>query len=110
MDKLSHLILHQVDIGKWISPRAGRNGPFISHLMFADDLLLYGRASVEQMQCVLQVLDQFCSLSGQQVSIEKSCLYFSKNVTPQVRRDLVQLSGFREASDLGKYLGVRLIG
>jgi hypothetical protein len=40
MDKLSHLIMEAIDDGKWKPMRAGRNGPLISHLMFADDLLL----------------------------------------------------------------------
>jgi hypothetical protein len=40
MDKLSHLILHTVNQGVWRGIQAGRNGPMVSHLMFADDLLL----------------------------------------------------------------------
>jgi hypothetical protein len=39
MDKLSHLIAEATETGKWKPMRAGRNGPYISHLMFADDLL-----------------------------------------------------------------------
>ncbi|PNY01103.1 ribonuclease H [Trifolium pratense] len=33
MDKLSHLILEEVEKGDWKTMRAGRHGPFISHLM-----------------------------------------------------------------------------
>ncbi|MCH80961.1 hypothetical protein A2U01_0001739, partial [Trifolium medium] len=49
MDKLSHLILHEVNRGKWCGIKAGRNGPMVSHLMFADDLLLFGEANELQM-------------------------------------------------------------
>lgn len=49
MDKLSHLISHAVDNGRWKPMRAGRNGPMVSHLMFAADLLLFGKASVEHL-------------------------------------------------------------
>jgi hypothetical protein len=39
MDKLSHLIMHGVENGIWQTTKVGRNGPVVSHLMFADDLL-----------------------------------------------------------------------
>jgi len=90
--------------------RAGRNGPLIPHLMFADDLLLFSEATKEQMGGVLNILNDFCQLSGQQVSHEKTSIMFSKNVSSQVRGELVALSGFCEASSLEKYLGVSILG
>ncbi|GAU35481.1 hypothetical protein TSUD_384360 [Trifolium subterraneum] len=110
MDKLSHMISQAVDGGKWVGIRAGRAGPIISHLMFADDLLLYGKATVEHMQCVIKVLDDFCILSGQMVSQEKTSILFSKNVPQEVKTMLQNISGFRVTSSLEKYLGVPLTG
>lgn len=37
----------------------------MSHLMFADDLVLFGEASERQMSCVLSILNLFCAISGQ---------------------------------------------
>jgi ribonuclease HI len=82
----------------------------VSHLMFADDLLLFGEASEKQMQCVMDTLNKFCSLSGQEVSQEKTSILFSKNVRRCMRDKLLHMSGFRETYDLGKYLGVPLNG
>ncbi|MCH87265.1 ribonuclease H, partial [Trifolium medium] len=96
--------------GEWRAIRAGRNGPFISHLMFADDLLLFGEATELQMSCVIRILNLFCRLSGQQVSAEKTSIYFSRNVSRSMHVCLSNMSGFRETSDLGRYLGVALIG
>ncbi|PNX75251.1 ribonuclease H, partial [Trifolium pratense] len=110
MDKLSHLILHEVNIGKWRGIKAGRNGPMVSHLMFADDLLLFGEAKEEQMQCVINTLNNFCNLSGQEVSQEKTSIYFSKNASREIRNKLLRISGFKETSSLGRYLGVPLLG
>lgn len=93
MDKLSHLIAQEVEEGNWVGLRAGRRGPVISHLMFADDLLLFGRASVSQLECVLRVLNTFCLLSGHQVSKEKTPILFSRNVTGALKRELVQMLG-----------------
>jgi hypothetical protein len=110
MDKLSHLITHCVQEGEWKPMRAGRNGPLISHLMFADDLILFAEANPTQMRFVLNTLNQFCQLSGQQVSHEKTSIMFSRNVCSQMREELTMLSGFNEASSLGKHLGVPLVG
>lgn len=90
--------------------RAGRNGPLVSHLMFADDLLLFGEASTNQMKCVTDILSLFCRLSGQQVSQEKTSIIFSKNVDRSTRDQLRIMSGFRETNVLGKYLGVPVTG
>jgi hypothetical protein len=93
MDKLSHLIIHAVNSGKWRGIKAGREGPMVSHLMFADDLLLFGEATEKQMQCVLDNLNQFCNLSGQEVSYEKTSILFSKNVRRSMRDKLINMSG-----------------
>lgn len=44
MDKLSHMIMDAVRSGKWTGVKAGMKCPKISHLMFAIDLLLFGKA------------------------------------------------------------------
>jgi hypothetical protein len=110
MDKLSHIILQVVGEEKWKGIRAGRNGTMISHLMFADDLLLFGEANEKQMNCVIDSLNTFCSMSGQEVSQEKTSILFSRNVSRALKNQLLSMSGFRETSDFGKYLGVPLHG
>jgi mannosylglycoprotein endo-beta-mannosidase len=99
-----------MDNGEWKAIRAGRRGPLVSHLMFADDLLLFGEATEAQIKCVTRIMDLFCNMSGQQISHEKTSIFFSKNVSRAKRDRLVFLSRFRETSVLGKYLGVPLTG
>ncbi|CAJ2675557.1 unnamed protein product [Trifolium pratense] len=110
MDKLSHFIMHAVNEGDWRGIKAGRTGPMVSHLMFADDLLLFGEATEKQMKCVIDILQRFCMISGQEVSHEKTSVLFSKNVRRGMRDKLLHMSGFKETTDFGKYLGVPLIG
>ncbi|MCH84271.1 RNA-directed DNA polymerase (Reverse transcriptase), partial [Trifolium medium] len=90
--------------------KAGRNGPNISHLMFADDLLLFGQATHNTMNSIMSTLTKFCQMSGQQVNHTKTSIFYSKNVSRPIRDDLNALSGFTEASSLGNYLGVPALG
>lgn len=110
VDKLSHIIVEALDNGSWKVPRAGKTGPFISHQMFVDDLLLFGEATEDQMKCVVDILTKFCNMAGQQVSNEKTSIFFSANATRGLKEKLVRISGFKETNMLGKYLGIPLTG
>ncbi|KAK9944849.1 hypothetical protein M0R45_010396 [Rubus argutus] len=109
MEKLSHLIQTAADIGEWKAVRASQSGPKISHLFFADDLMLFAEASQEQADTLKLCLDIFCSLSGQSVSYDKSLIYCSPNTTSDLAVDISNTCGSPLTSDLGKYLGMPLV-
>lgn len=88
----------------------GKNGPCISHLMFAYALLLTGEARESQIRCVMDIIFQSSDIPGQEVSEEKTCFMFSKNVSSNLQGKLLQMSKFRETNYMGKYLGVTLSG
>ena len=54
-------------------------------------------------------LDEFCNLSGQQVSFAKSRISCSNNITEAEARRIVSMCGSPLTKNLGKYLGVPLI-
>lgn len=85
MDKLSYMIIYSVECDKWKGIKEGRRCPTVSHLMFADDLLLFGKETINQMDCIRDVRDKFCNISGQRISKDMSRVLFSSNTPNHVR-------------------------
>ncbi|KAL4359580.1 hypothetical protein AHAS_Ahas08G0091600 [Arachis hypogaea] len=108
MDKLSYLIEDRVKRGLWKAIRVGRKGPDISHLVFADDLLLFVEATIDQIKEVTEVIETFCKASGLKINVEKSSIVFSKRTNMDIRHEITKYSGFKEQRDLGRYLGAMI--
>jgi hypothetical protein len=66
----------------------GPNCPPIHSLLFADDLLICGQASLIEAQSMKQVLMAFCHSSGQLPNWTKSGLLFSRWVDDNTRCDI----------------------
>ena len=109
MERLSHLILQEVHYGRWRAFRFRQKGPFLSHLFFADDLVLFAKADEGQIRILEEVFHQFCVCSGQKLSKEKSVVFFSRNVKPHVVKVLGDAMGMKVTNDLGRYLGVPIL-
>lgn len=65
LERLGHLISLAVQRDEWKPITLSRGGPPLSHIFFVDDLLLFGDASVGQMEVMMDCLDRFCQLSGE---------------------------------------------
>ena len=59
------MIVASVNEGLWKPIPICRGGPTVSHLMFADNMVLFAEVSVEQMGCILKILNDFSLVSGQ---------------------------------------------
>ena len=88
--------------------KASQSGPAFSHLFFVDDLILFAKADRVNSATIRDVLDTFCSISGQMVSEAKSRVFFSLNVDRDTRESLCDILGFVSTPFLGKYLGFLL--
>ena len=69
-------------------------------------MVLYARADGTNCSTIRDVLDEFCSISGQTISEVKSRVYFSPNVDRDTRESLSDILGFTSTPSLGKYLGI----
>lgn len=110
LERLGHRINDLVADGVWKSPKFGRgNGPKVSHINFADDLVLISEASIDQAYLIQNVLYDLCEKSGQKVNLLKSKVFFSKNISENVAVELSGTLGIDQTMDLGIYLGAPLL-
>lgn len=82
-------------------------GSKLTHLCFADDLLIFMDGSLDSVQAVLQVLREFELRSGLAISVQKSS-FFASGLS-QEETDLIQFSTGMPLGTLPvRYLGVPL--
>ena len=66
---------------KWDKIKASKNGLSFSHVFFADNLMPFAKANSKNCEAKIEVLNNFYNLARQKVSLGKSHIYFSNNVT-----------------------------
>ena len=108
MEVLGFLIHDKCDSHLWNPVKASREGPAFSHLFFADDLILFAKADLKNCHSFKEVLDILVMLLGQKVSPIKYKVYFSQNVSEDLKSSLCDILGFHSTTNLGKYLGFPL--
>lgn len=109
MEKFSHLINDEVRKGNWKPFMITRSGPGVTHISLADDLMLFGEATENQLQTMMKVLGDFCSASGSKVSLEKSKFFVSANISHSRAMQLSDFCRIPLTKDLGKYLGAPML-
>lgn len=77
----------------------------MSHLMYADDLIIYSKANVMEARSVKDCLNLYSDWSGQRINWEKSEIHFSPNVRRPTKLQLIGLLHMKECSHKSKYLG-----
>lgn len=106
MNSLSHLLNKAAADFKFNYHHQCNNAK-LTHLSFADDLLIFIDGSLSSLQAVLQVLKEFENRSGLAVSMQKSS-FFASGLT-QAEIDTIQAStGMPIATLPVRYLGVPL--
>lgn len=82
------------------------SAPKITHVMYADDLIVFGAATVEEVRQVKIILDQFADYSGLVVNPQKSTIWFSKKCDSDTMQSIMVEFEARMAQEQEKYLGI----
>lgn len=86
--------------------RASRRGPTISHLLFADDCILFVEATENSARNLKAILQEYEFCSGQCVNFNKSMIFFSSNIEEGGKKRISAEMGIRCSNNMEKYLGL----
>lgn len=81
----------------------------ITHLLFADDSLIFTRAATEDCSILKEIFDCYAAASGQIFNFEKSSMFFSGNTKPEQISAIKNLFQLQFVSRHEKYLGLPLM-
>ncbi|KAL0434848.1 UNVERIFIED_CONTAM: putative mitochondrial protein [Sesamum radiatum] len=83
-----------------------RGAPSVSHLLFADDTLIFCQASHANVLTIQRVLETYRGASGQEINFSKSSVTFSRNTREGACQDLTAALSIRRENKLELYLGL----
>ncbi|XP_028549943.1 uncharacterized protein LOC114579456 [Dendrobium catenatum] len=78
----------------------------ISHLLYADDVLIFGEATLENCNLLVSILNDFARASGLHVNYDKTAIMFPKNLNNQ--HAICQALSIHNIATKITYLGIPL--
>ena len=83
-----------------------RNEPRLTHLLFADNSLLFCRAMIQECMHIQALLSTYEEASRQKLNRDKTTLFFSKITDTEIQDSIKDLLGVLEIKQYEKYLGL----
>nr|XP_025679206.1 uncharacterized protein LOC112779177 [Arachis hypogaea] len=80
--------------------------PPITHLLFADDCIIFTEAREEKIYNLILILNKYTEASGQMINLDKSGIIFGSQVPIQTRVNIEEIIGMKCWDNLGMYLGL----
>ncbi|XP_060960657.1 uncharacterized protein LOC133031214 [Cannabis sativa] len=107
-ETLSRLLLDKEKRGQIKGIKVGRHGPTIDHLMFADDIMLFGQASTKEAKAFKECLATYCEWSGQSINLHKSSVFFSCGVPRGRIQTIKEILRMKQMTEKVTYLRLPL--
>ncbi|XP_060972601.1 uncharacterized protein LOC133038457 [Cannabis sativa] len=101
----SRLLSFEQEKGLFHGIRIARNVPEISHLMFADDTIIFSRANLNEVEVLNSCIKKFEDWSGQKCSKQKSGVLISSNCSRSLRGSIEKILNIGAIRDDEKHLG-----
>lgn len=95
-----------IEVGKIQGIQLGQGGPKLTHLFFTDDVLLFGKATVENMYQLVEVLNIYTKATGQRINLAKSGVIGGKFMDNRLKISLAETMHMQLWENPGKYLGL----
>lgn len=105
-DGLVNLMKKEINAGSLTPLKIARNSPGISNLLFADDSLIFFKATIEEAKIIKKILNDFQKGTGQLLSESKCSLLFRELCPEDTREEIKRTLGVVLASFESKYLGL----
>ena len=83
-----------------------KRAPSISHLLFANDSLLFCQANQQEVQVINDTLQLYAVASGQCINFEKSSIFFCSNIVIGQKNLIKNILGVKEVDQIETYLGL----
>ena len=103
---LSSLIKKSVEDGVLEGIAVYHRGPKLSHLFFADDSLIFYKATILECDSLQRIFQVYENASGQQLNHAKTSLFFSTYTSWEVREEIEERFGAQVIKQHEKYSGL----
>ncbi|CAN0837158.1 LINE-1 retrotransposable element ORF2 protein [Linum grandiflorum] len=103
---LSYMLQRDISSGLLKGLKLNHRCPTLSHVLFADDTVIFGKASRDEALQLQLTLSRYCRLSGQAINSTKSAIKFSANTPLEVKQQIATIFGTSIDDQLGSYLGL----
>ena len=108
MEVFNLMVKRQITLDKRFKFHWGCKEMGITHVCFADDLILLCNGDMHSASVLRRALDEFSLSSSLYPSMTKSTVYFG-NVPHDVKCNILMVMSFQEGELSAKYLGVPLV-
>ncbi|XP_060973692.1 uncharacterized protein LOC133038980 [Cannabis sativa] len=102
---LSKLISREEEGGGIHGIKIAYSAPPVSHLMFADDTILFARANESEAKKLIDCISAYEDWSGQKCSKPKSSILFSKNLNGRRRDQILSILNIDQVRGDERHLG-----